>query len=160
MRWRGGAIEQCARQVELEPKSKTEPLGLGFGQGNGGGGSFLGRVDPIWQAYTGFEVVGWCDRAMREGGLSWSQNAKQSRRGSVLANKTWGHSFSGRGGPIGVEWTGFNVVGASNWVRQEGGLSWGQNPRPSGQGSVLANEMRERSFSSRGDPIRVGYTVF
>ena len=66
-------------------------------------GSFLGRGDPIWQAYTEFEVVGWCDRAMREGGLSWSQNAKQSRRGSVLANETLGHSFSGRGGPIGVE---------------------------------------------------------
>ena len=69
----------------------------------GGGGSFLGRVDPIWQAYTGFEVVGWYDRAMRGGGLSWSQNAKQSRRGLVLTNETWGHSFSGRGGPIGVE---------------------------------------------------------
>ena len=37
LRWWGGAIEQCVRRAELEPKSKTELLGLGFGQGNVGG---------------------------------------------------------------------------------------------------------------------------
>ena len=54
----------------------------------------------------------------------------------------------------------FKVVGASDWVMHEGGPSWGQNPRPSHQGSVLANKMCRRSFSHRGNDTRVGYTVF
>ena len=58
----------------------------------------------------------------REGGPSQGQNAGPSRWGSVLANKMWGHSFLGRGGPIWLEYTGFEVMGASNWAWHEGGL--------------------------------------
>ena len=54
--------------AELKPNSKTELPGLSFGQRNVGGDPFSGRGNPIWQTYTGFEVVGWCDRAMREEG--------------------------------------------------------------------------------------------
>ena len=72
---------------------KPSRRGSVFGQRNVGGGLFSGRGDPIWQAYTGFEVLGWCNRAMREGGLSWSQNPKLSCWGSVLANEMWGSLF-------------------------------------------------------------------
>ena len=51
-------------------------------------------------------------------------------------------------------------MGASNGVRREGGPNWGQNPRPSCRGSVLANEMWRQSFLGRGDPNGVEYTTF
>ena len=51
-------------------------------------------------------------------------------------------------------------MGASNGVRRKGGLSWGQNPRLSHRGSVLANEMWGKSFSGREDPNGVEYTMF
>ena len=51
-------------------------------------------------------------------------------------------------------------MGASDGVRREGGPSWGQNPRPSHRGSVLANEMWWQSFLGRGDPNGVEYTTF
>jgi hypothetical protein len=53
--------------AELKPNPKTELPGLSFGQRNVGG-PFSGRGNHIWQAYTKFEVVGWCDWAMREEG--------------------------------------------------------------------------------------------
>ena len=86
------------------------------------GGLFSGRGDPIWAEYTVFEVVGASDWAWHKGGPSLGQNPEQSRRCSVLANKTWGHLFLGRGYPIGVEYTMFEVVGASNWAWHKGGL--------------------------------------
>ena len=87
--------------AELEPKSKTEPPGLGFWPTQRGGGLLSGRGDPIWQAYTGFEVLGWCDRAMREEGLSWSQNPKQSRRVRFWPTKHVGICFRGEGALLG-----------------------------------------------------------
>ena len=66
--------------------------------------------------------MGASDGVRREGGPSWGQNPRPSRRGSVLANEMWRQSFSGRGDPNGVEYTAFEVVGASNWTWREGGL--------------------------------------
>ena len=101
------------------------------------GGSFSDRENHIGVGYTVFEVVGWSNWARRKGGASWNQNPKPSRRGSVLANETWGGSFSGREDHIGVGYTGFEVVGWCDWVRRKGGASWSQNPKPSHWGSVL-----------------------
>ena len=45
-----------------------------------------------------------------------SQNLKLNRRALDLVNQMWVGWFSGRGDAIGVEYTGFEVVGASDWV--------------------------------------------
>ena len=66
---------------------------------------FSGRGNPIWAEYTAFEVMGASDWVWHEGGPSWGQSPELSCQGLILANETWGHSFSGRGYPIGVEYT-------------------------------------------------------
>ena len=45
-----------------------------------------------------------------------SQNLKLNCRALDLVNQMWAGLFSGRGDPIGVEYTGFEVVGASDWA--------------------------------------------
>ena len=67
-------------------------------------------------------MVRWYDQAMHEGGLSWSQNPKPSRWGSVLANTMWEDSLSGRGNPIWQVYTGFEVVGWCDRAMHEGGV--------------------------------------
>jgi hypothetical protein len=48
-----------------------------------------------------------------------SQNPKLNHRALDLVNAMWAGSFSGRGDPIGVEYTGFEVLGASDWAWRE-----------------------------------------
>ena len=95
--------------------------------------------------------MGASDGVRREGGLSWGQNPRPSRRGSVLGNEMWRQSFSGRGDPNGVEYTAFEVVGASNWTWREGGLVEPKSQNLSHRGSVLAEETRGASVLGRGD---------
>ena len=57
--------------------------------------------------YTGFEVVGWCDRAIREEGLTWSQNPKLSRRGLVSGQHNVGAFVFGERVPY---WGGVDQV--------------------------------------------------
>ena len=81
--------------------------------------------------FTGIEVVvGW-DRALRKGGLSWSQNPKLSRRGSVFGQRNVGGLFSGRGNPIWQAYTGLEVLGWCDRAMREEGLNWSQNPKQS-----------------------------
>ena len=63
----------------------------------------------------------------------------------------------GRGEPIGAGYAGVEVPGGCDWVKREGDWFGHINQKPSGRGSVLANEMREGSFLGRGDPIGAGY---
>ena len=65
----------------------------------------------------------------------------------VLANETWRYSFLGRGNVIVVEYIGFEVVGASNWVWHKGG-SW-LEPKVSRRDSVLADETQGASVLGR-----------
>jgi hypothetical protein len=89
----------------------------------------------------------------------WGKKPKRSRRGSVLANETWGGFFSGRGDPIGAGYTVVEVVVGCDWVRHEGGLVVAKKAKPSCGALVLVNEMWGAFLLGRGDPIGVGYAV-
>ena len=94
----------------------------------------------------------WVGRGML-GSMGWevvlSQNLKLNCQALDLVNQMWAGLFSSRGDPIGVEYTGFEVVGASNWAWHKGHPSWSQNPKPNCWGSVLANQMWWYSFLGR-----------
>jgi hypothetical protein len=45
-------------------------------------GLFLGREDPIWAGYTGFEVQGRHNQVRREGGLVWAKKTKNQAMGA------------------------------------------------------------------------------
>ena len=64
-----------------------------------------------------------------------------------MVSKMWAGSVLGRGNPIGVGYTGVEVVRGCNWVRREGGLVWVKIQKLHHIGSVL----------SRGNPIGAGY---
>ena len=112
------------------------------------------------EGYTGVDGLGSGKRAVREEGGGPSQNLKLNCRALDLVSEMWAGSFPGRGDPIGVEYTGFEVVGASDWVWREGHPSWSQNPKPNRRGSVLANQTWEYSFSGGEDPTGVENTTF
>ena len=116
-----------------------------------GWGSFLGRGDPIGVEYSKFEVVGASNWAWRKGRLVGVKITNQATRAQFLANKTWGCSFSGRGDPIWVEYTRFEVVGASDWAWHKGGLLEPKSQKLSHQGSVLADDTCRASVLGRRD---------
>ena len=62
----------------------------------------------------GFEVGGASDWTWHEEEPSWSQNPKPSCQGLVLAKRNVGAFILDKGDPIWVEYTVFEVVGASN----------------------------------------------
>ena len=64
------------------------------------GGSFSGRGNPIWQAYTAFEVVGWCN-AWR--GAELEPKCKTKPPGLGFDQRNMGAFVFGERGPIGVE---------------------------------------------------------
>jgi hypothetical protein len=100
--------------------------------------------------YTGVEVVRGCNWVTHRGGTGFSQKPKPSRRGSVLANEVWGSDASCRGDPIGVRYTGVELVRGCDWVRHEGGTGFSQKSKPSRQGSVLANKVWGSDASCEG----------
>ena len=74
-----------------------------------------------------------------------------------MANDMRGASVSGREDLVGVGYVGFGVVGGGRgWVAHAGGRHLGGNQKSSRRGSVLANEKRRASVSSRGILVGVG----
>ena len=63
------------------------------------GGLFSGRGNPIWQAYTGFEVVGWCDWAMCEEEVELEPKSKTEPPGLGFDQQNMGAFVFGERGP-------------------------------------------------------------
>ena len=140
--------------------TKNRAAGAKFQQKKCGGCSiWIGRT---WAGRGTLGLMGWevgNERCARREVVP-SQNPKLNRRALDLLNQMWAGLFSGRGDPIGVEYSGFEVVGASDWAWREGHPSWSQNPKPNRRGSVLANQTWRYSISGREDPTGVENTAF
>ena len=98
-----------------------------------------GTLNSDWEnvgreGHTGVDGLGGGKQAGARREVVPSQNLKLNCQALDLVNQMWAGLFSGRRDPIGVEYTGFEVMGASDWASQlesksktePPGLSFGQ----------------------------------
>jgi hypothetical protein len=104
-----------------------------------------GAVDSDWgdaveEGYIRVEELGGRKQAAREGGGSWAENRKPSRRGSVLANDMREALNLSWGDVVGEGYNGVDGLGGGYQVGRDGWGNLPENRKPSGQCSVLAEE--------------------